>query len=106
LGRLTAREKVASFLSYLASNKDFTETDDSNRPATVNVPLRRAEIAGFLGLTIETVSRNITHLRHMGIISMEDAQRMRIIDRQALAALAQADSGQLGRLLPAASHCH
>jgi CRP/FNR family transcriptional regulator len=57
------------------------------------VPLRRAEIAGFLGLTIETVSRNITHLRRMGIISMEDAQRVRIVDPHALAELAQADSG-------------
>jgi CRP/FNR family transcriptional regulator len=92
LGRLTAREKVASFLSYLASNEDFTETDDSNGEQLISLPLRRAEIAGFLGLTIETVSRNITHLRRMGIISMEDAQHVRIIDRQALAALGQADS--------------
>ncbi|RUV73244.1 MAG: Crp/Fnr family transcriptional regulator [Mesorhizobium sp.] len=60
LGRKTASEKVASFLLLIAQNIDPLEPD--RRSASFDLPLSRADIADFLGLTIETVSRQLTKL--------------------------------------------
>ncbi|MEK1867444.1 MAG: Crp/Fnr family transcriptional regulator, partial [Ensifer adhaerens] len=59
LGRKTAQEKVASFLYIIATHID-PENGTSN---VFDLPLSRADIADYLGLTIETVSRQITKLR-------------------------------------------
>lgn len=68
LGRKTAREKVASLLFLIASHSDPTAG-----PLTqFDLPLSRADIADFLGLTIETVSRQMTALRKDGIIAIEN----------------------------------
>lgn len=71
LGRKTASEKVASFLFLIASNIN-PEADVERVGARFELPLKRADIADFLGLTIETVSRQITRLRKMGVIELED----------------------------------
>jgi CRP/FNR family transcriptional regulator len=71
LGRKTAGEKVASFLFLIASNID-PELSDHDGPIQFELPLKRSDIADFLGLTIETVSRQITKLRKAGVIEVEN----------------------------------
>lgn len=66
LGRKTATEKIASFLLLIAKNIDPTEPD--RRSALFDLPLSRADIADFLGLTIETVSRQLTKLSVEGVL--------------------------------------
>jgi CRP/FNR family transcriptional regulator len=79
LGRKTAQEKVASFLYLIATHVDPEH-------GTVNefdLPLSRADIADYLGLTIETVSRQVTKLRKEGVIRIENSRRVIVpeIDR-------------------------
>jgi len=71
LGRKTAGEKVASFLFLIASNIN-PEDDVERLGMKFDLPLKRADIADFLGLTIETVSRQLTKLRKAGVIQIED----------------------------------
>ena len=53
--------------------------------------MKRADIADFLGLTIETVSRTITQLRNAGVIDLKSPQTIIIRDPEALADAAEAD---------------
>ena len=52
------------------------------------VPVRRREIADYLGLTIETVSRTFTELRRDGLIETARTDEVSIRDRAGLAAIA------------------
>lgn len=74
LGRKTAQEKVASFLHMIATHID-PENGEQN---TFDLPLSRADIADFLGLTIETVSRQMTKLRKDGIILIENNRHVTV----------------------------
>ncbi|CAN7382551.1 helix-turn-helix domain-containing protein [Rhizobium sp. LjRoot258] len=67
LGRKTAAEKVASFLLLIATHLDPEATGDRRQ---FDLPLSRADIADFLGLTIETVSRQMSKLKADGIIGI------------------------------------
>ncbi|NGO50543.1 Crp/Fnr family transcriptional regulator [Allomesorhizobium camelthorni] len=71
LGRKTAAEKIASFLLLIAKNIDPAR-DPNARMAVFDLPLSRGDIADFLGLTIETVSRQLTKLRADGVIQIEN----------------------------------
>ncbi len=86
LGRKTAREKVASFLMLLArrTNKATCPACVEDSSIRFTVPLKRADIADYLGLTIETVSRQITQLRHEGIIETGSAGEVFVPDMAAL----------------------
>ena len=77
LGRKTASEKVASFLLMIARNIDPT-VDPTAKSATFDLPLTRGDIADFLGLTIETVSRQLTRLRTDGVIRIENNRHMTV----------------------------
>ncbi|GEC30397.1 transcriptional regulator [Sinorhizobium fredii USDA 205] len=80
LGRKTAQEKVASFLYLIA-----THVDPENGVAKeFDLPLSRADIADYLGLTIETVSRQITKLRKEGVIRVENSRRVIVPDGRRL----------------------
>jgi len=85
LGRKTAREKVASFLVRLSSRA--VERGESANP--VYLPMSRADIADYLGLTTETVSRTITNLREHGMIEMLASDRISIADGAALRNMAE-----------------
>ena len=61
----------------------------AGRP-TYELPLTRAQIADVLGLTIETVSRQMTRLRSSGIIALPTARAVTILDTTALERLAEA----------------
>lgn len=85
LGRKSASEKVASFLLLVADHIDPRVTGYSQ---AFDIPMTRADIADFLGLTIETVSRHLTHLRKADIITIEKSRRVIIRDDTALKAAA------------------
>lgn len=80
LGRKTAAEKVASFLLLIARNIDPSAHPRSG--SSFDLPLTRADIADFLGLTIETVSRQLTRLRSDGVIRIENNRHV-IVDSMA-----------------------
>jgi CRP/FNR family transcriptional regulator, anaerobic regulatory protein len=87
LGRKTAIEKVASFLLLIAERASETKVD----AAVFDLPLSRADIADFLGLTIETVSRQITKLRKDGTILVENNRHVTVPDLDRLKNAAGAD---------------
>jgi CRP/FNR family transcriptional regulator len=84
LGRKTAREKVASFLTALAAKPQCAHTA---RPC-VDLPMTRTEIADYLGLTIETVSRTISRFRDEGLVVLETSDRLLLAKLDALRAIA------------------
>lgn len=75
LGRKTAAEKVASFLYLIASHIDPT-----GAVTTFDLPLSRADIGDFLGLTIETVSRQMSRLKSDGVIEIENYRHVSVPD--------------------------
>jgi CRP/FNR family transcriptional regulator, anaerobic regulatory protein len=77
LGRKSAQEKVASFLYLIATQADPTQDADH---ISFDLPLSRADIADFLGLTIETVSRQMTKLRQMGVIDIHNNRHVAVGD--------------------------
>jgi CRP-like cAMP-binding protein len=76
LGRKSAGEKVASFLLDLVHRV----ADEDAMCARVELPMKRAEIADYLGLTIETVSRNLSRLRCAGIIELPQSSVVLVPD--------------------------
>lgn len=86
LGRKTAAERVASFLRGLSQRQV-----KRHLPANpVTVPMTRTDIADYLGLTTETVSRTITQFKTKGLISVETGSLIRIRDEDQLDDLAEA----------------
>ncbi len=81
LGRKTAREKIATFLDLLASRADFDRTSGK---ITLDMPMTRDQIANFLGLTLETVSRQLNALKKDGIIAFSGRRELDVIDIAAL----------------------
>ena len=76
LGCKTAREKVASFLLMLCRRVAPEGAPDT--VVQIDLPLTRAEMAEYLGLTIETVSRQMTRLRGDGVIAFANARTLRL----------------------------
>ena len=70
LGRKTAAEKVASLLHLIATHIDPLGKTVDEAAVEFDLPLSRSDIADFLGLTIETVSRQMTKLRTAGVITI------------------------------------
>ncbi|MSP67660.1 MAG: cyclic nucleotide-binding domain-containing protein [Alphaproteobacteria bacterium] len=84
LGRKTAKERLASFLMHLSSRAERRgETADP-----IALPMSRTDIADYLGLTIETVSRTFTRLRKDGLIDHADPHVVHVLDRGGLEELA------------------
>jgi len=76
LGRKTAKEKIASFLVMLAQRA----VRRGQRDNPVHVPMSRADIADYLGLTTETVSRTFTQLKSSGTIRLLEGGKVQITD--------------------------
>lgn len=85
LGRKNAQERVATFMLYVA---DRMQNQGCYDGPDFDLPLNRADIADHIGLTIETVSRQITKLRKDGILLMQGARHILNVDRERLAARA------------------
>ena len=87
LGRKSAIEKLASFL--LAMARRFA--GDRGKSSRFNLPMTRSDIADYLGLTIETVSRNMTKLKNAGVIDLPQTNSVHVRDIDRLAVWAEAD---------------
>lgn len=85
LARKSALEKVASFLITLLQRTDT----HIGAYTSVELPMSRADIADFLGLTIETVSRTFSQLRKMGAIVLKTPQTVLVRDIATLIDTAQ-----------------
>ncbi len=82
LGRKTARERVASLLLMIARRAPdvgCTHTPEI-RFSRFSLPLTRADLADYLGLTLETVSRQITNLKKEGVIELVDNREIIVPD--------------------------
>lgn len=78
VGRITAVGKVGSFLVELADRQSEGSVD------RITLPISRYDIADYLGLSVETVSRSMTDLKHRGVIALSGTRSVRIVDRDAL----------------------
>ena len=85
LGRKTAMEKLASFLIAIMERQQRKTTGE----IALELPMKRTDIADFLGMTIETVSRNLTRLRKLGVIDLPTTHRVSICQPAALRNLAE-----------------
>jgi len=81
LGRRSAGERLASFLLDLAERMDT--------PLDLELPMSRQDIADYLGLTIETVSRTMTQLQGQGLIALSGCRRVRLVRPTTLADLCE-----------------
>jgi CRP/FNR family transcriptional regulator, anaerobic regulatory protein len=85
LGRKTAKEKVASFLLRLSRRAQVQGLPES----PIALPMSRADIADYLGLTIETVSRTFTQLKREEIIGLPASGHVVLVDPPRLKELAE-----------------
>jgi CRP/FNR family transcriptional regulator len=85
MGRRTALQRVAGFLQAMADAASSSPCHPANR---FDLPLTRGEMAGMLGLTIETVSRQLTRLEKERAIAREGARGIRLTDAARLGMLA------------------
>ncbi len=80
LGRKTAREKIASLLSIIARRDASVSAKGSSAPIVFDLPLTRESMADYLGLTLETVSRQISALKKDGVITLQGKRHVTIPD--------------------------
>jgi CRP/FNR family transcriptional regulator len=86
LGRKTAPERLASFFLALL---DRTEKASGGASGMIDLPMSRADIADYLGLTKETVSRVLAMLKRRRLVRLDALHRIEVIDRFGLAAMAE-----------------
>ena len=90
LGRKSAFERVATFLVRMVPRRGrdgCVGRSADGDAATVRLAMTRQEIADYLGLTIETVSRVISDMRRRGVVVAERQDRLKIPDVCALCRL-------------------
>jgi CRP/FNR family nitrogen fixation transcriptional regulator len=80
LGRSRALERVCGFLLEMAHRAQL-ETEES-----VGLPMSRYDIADYLAIAVETVSRSLTTLRSERVVAFSDTRHFRIVNRRALEA--------------------
>jgi CRP/FNR family transcriptional regulator, anaerobic regulatory protein len=78
LGRKTAREKIASLIALAARRQAILLLSPPTGRMLVELPLTREAMADYLGLTLETVSRQITALRRDGLIALQGSRTITI----------------------------
>lgn len=83
LGSLSAGERLAEFLLAMARRAQGERTA---MPGVAELPMSRVDIADYLGLTVETVSRLFTALRRQGAIRLAAVNRVEILDPAVLRA--------------------
>ncbi|MEY3003057.1 MAG: hypothetical protein RLZZ491_233 [Pseudomonadota bacterium] len=86
LGRKTAREKIASFLSIIARRDASLQARATIGRVAFDLPLTREAMADYLGLTLETVSRQMSSLKKDGVIQLDGKRRIVVPDFEALMA--------------------
>lgn len=81
LGRKTAAERLATFFLALLDRQELV---DCHTHTEIDLPMSRLDIADYLGLTKETVSRMLAHLRDRKLIRLASQDRIEILDRDGL----------------------
>ncbi|SMX42445.1 helix-turn-helix domain-containing protein [Actibacterium lipolyticum] len=87
LGRKSAREKIASFLMVLSDRLG----EELGAYTHVKLPMTRSDIADFLGLTTETVSRTFSQLRAEKVIALEGNKALIVLNADQLLDYAECD---------------
>ncbi len=80
LGRKTAREKIASFMVVIARRDAALHMQETVGTIEFDLPLTREAMADYLGLTLETVSRQISSLKNDGVISLKGKRHVIVPD--------------------------
>ncbi len=90
LGQRTAVERLAVFLLYLRNRHMYSAglSETSSKLASISLPMTRQDIADFLGLKKETVSRSFTRLDRNGLIDRKHSTSVEVTDLARLRQLA------------------
>jgi CRP/FNR family transcriptional regulator len=93
LGRKSSYERVASLLLMIARRAKYAGcTPLPGNSVRFALPLTRSELADYLGLTLETVSRKISRLKAKGVIELPRSREVVVPDIELLSAVANMDS--------------
>ncbi|QQA42719.1 transcriptional regulator FnrL [Pelagovum pacificum] len=84
LGRKTAREKIASLFAILARREAAMDLGTFEGTIIIDLPLTREAMADYLGLTLETVSRQISALKRDKVIVLDGKRRIEVPDMELL----------------------
>jgi CRP-like cAMP-binding protein len=76
LGQMSAVEKVGTFLLTMVDRLSSRVRDE------ITLPMSRSEMADYLAISAETVSRSLTGLKHRGAISLGGVRKIKILDRE------------------------
>jgi CRP/FNR family transcriptional regulator, anaerobic regulatory protein len=90
LGRKTALERLATFFIGLLER---AERNGRSETSSFDLPMSRSDIADYLGLTKETVSRVLGQLRDMRMTRLIALDRVRVLDREGLSLVAEGGVG-------------
>ncbi len=80
LGRKTAREKIASLLVIIARRQNAPQTNELGIDVSFDLSLTREAMSEYLGLTLETVSRQINALKKENVIKLEKKRHIVVND--------------------------
>ena len=96
LGRKSALERTASFICFL-----LQKAPADARHSYIVIRMSRYDIADYLGLTIETVSRMLHRLKDLGVIDLPKPDRFKVLNGLMLAQLA-GEAQSVGTHIPCA----
>lgn len=83
LGKLNANERMAKFVINISQQRSRIGWQDN----PVSLPMTRQDIADYLGLTLETVSREITKLKTSKLIKVLNSKQIYLLDKARLLSL-------------------
>ena len=83
LGKMNAHERVAKFIINISEQR--ARIGWQNNP--VSLPMSRQDIAYYLGLTLETVSREITRFKTSNLIKLMSSKQLFIVDKEKLSSI-------------------
>jgi CRP-like cAMP-binding protein len=87
-GQRSATERVVGFLFAFSRRSERNGQDPNN----FELPMTRSDIADFLGLTIETVSRTFSKLKSLGLIELPHSNHVKVVDIEELKSVADGDN--------------
>jgi CRP/FNR family transcriptional regulator len=90
LGRKTAAERLASFFLALVERQELVVGE---KQVAFDLPMNRLDVADYLGLTKETVSRMLAELRSRNLIRLASQDRIEVLDRAGLMEMAEGFGG-------------
>jgi len=86
LSRRDAPGRLAMFLGLMRAQQDR----DDPAACAISLPMTRSDMAGFLGLSLESVSRASAELERRRLVKFENRHRVRVVDQAGLSRLAAA----------------